>query len=85
MESAWKVYMVQCADGTFYTGITTDLERRVHEHNFSASLASKYTRSRRPVILVYEEPLASRGDAAKREYQIRCLGRKAKEALIAGR
>ncbi len=84
MEKAWKVYIVQCADGTFYTGITTDVERRVDEHNFSDSLAAKYTQSRRPVILVYEETLASRADAAKREYQIRCMGRLGKEALIAG-
>ena len=48
----WHVYIVECADGTYYTGITTDVDRRINEHNYSFRSA-KYTRSRRPVRLVY--------------------------------
>jgi putative endonuclease len=77
----WFVYILRCADGTLYTGITTDPERRVHEHNHLKSAAA-YTRARRPVCLVYSESCASRADAARREYAIRRLDRKAKTSLV---
>lgn len=62
--------MLECADGTLYTGITTDLERRLDEHNHSTK-GAKYTRARRPVKLVYFEELENRSEASKREYFIK--------------
>ena len=66
----YYVYMLECADGTLYTGIATDLERRVEEHNSSAK-GAKYTRARRPVTLVYSERYEDRSSASKREYAIK--------------
>ena len=77
----WYVYIVECADGTYYTGITTDVDRRVLEHNFSFKSA-KYTRSRRPVKLVYTEKSENRSEASKREYRIKKLNRNKKINLI---
>jgi putative endonuclease len=64
------VYIVQCADNTFYTGIATELERRIEEHN-SSDKGAKYTRIRRPVCLVYSEEYPDRSAASKREYEIK--------------
>ncbi len=75
------VYMLRCADGTLYTGITTDIKRRVEEHNESPK-GAKYTKARRPVELVYEESCASRSAAQKREHTVRTLSRDEKLALI---
>jgi len=75
------VYIVECADTTLYTGITTDLERRLSEHNQSEKWA-KYTRVRRPVMLVYSEKHASRSEVCKREYAIKQLSREEKIKLI---
>ena len=77
----YRVYLLRCADGSFYTGITTDLVRRVAEHNGSGKGAA-YTRARRPVVLVYAEPAESRSAAQKREYELRTLPR-AKKLLLA--
>mgnify|MGYP000507111091 FL=1 len=77
----WHVYIVECADGTYYTGITTDVERRINEHNYSFKSA-KYTRSRRPVRLVYVEQSENRSTASRRESQIKKLSRKKKTLLI---
>lgn len=77
----WYVYIVECSDGSLYTGITTDTDRRVMEHNFSFKSA-KYTRSRRPVKLVYKEETHSRSEASKREYQIKKYKRSKKQNLI---
>ncbi len=74
-------YIVQCADNTLYTGITTDLERRVIEYNQDDKWA-KYTRMRRPVVLIYSEAYATRSEASKREYEIKQLARKKKEELF---
>ncbi len=82
-KAGWWVYIVQCADGTFYTGVTTAVARRVGQHN--AGTASKYTRSRRPVRLVYRECASGRGPALSREAAIKKLTRRAKDMLIAGR
>ena len=79
----WYVYIVECSDGSFYTGITTDTDRRILEHNFSLKSA-KYTRSRRPVKLVYKEEALSRSAASKREYQIKKFKRNKKKNLIEG-
>jgi len=78
----WFVYMVRCVDNSLYTGITTDLKRRVAEHNSTGHLAAKYTRTRQPVKLVYCEQQASRSTASKREYALKRLSKKAKEALV---
>jgi putative endonuclease len=83
MES-WSVYIVRCVDGSLYTGIAKDVARRVDEHNANNLLAANYTRARRPVTLVYQEAVASRSAAAKREYEIKCLSRAEKQALVRG-
>lgn len=76
----WFVYLVRCADESLYTGITNDLTRRLNKHN--AGTASRYTRSRLPVALVYQEVQASHSDALKRELVIKGLSRKEKESLV---
>ena len=82
--TAWSVYIVRCADGSLYTGIARDVGRRVEGHNSSNLLAANYTRARRPVVLVYEEAVATRSAALKREYQIKQLNREGKELLVQG-
>lgn len=72
---------MRCADGTLYTGITTDLKRRLKQHN--AGTASKYTRARRPVSVAYRQTVKTHGDALRRELAIKKLSRAAKEALVA--
>ena len=78
----WYVYIVRCADNSLYTGVALDLARRIDEHNKSDALGAKYTRSRRPVKLVYKESVSSRSEAAKREYTIKQLNKDKKEILI---
>lgn len=73
--------MVECIDNTLYTGITTDIDRRISEHN-STGRGAKYTRSRQPVELVYLESCESRSIASKREYAIKKLKKKEKLFLI---
>ena len=80
--TTWTVYIVRCADDSLYTGIATDVARRVAEHNTNNLLAANYTRARRPVALAYEEPAPTRSAAATREYQIKRMSRKEKEALV---
>ena len=80
MEGTWFVYIVRCGDDTLYTGITNDVPRRVEQHN--AGTASRYTRSRLPVVLVYQEAQASRSLALKRELVIKALSRLEKESMI---
>jgi len=80
--AGWFVYIVRCADGTLYTGITTDLARRLHEHNHDDGRAARYTRSRRPVVLVAWEAAADRAAAARREAAIKRLRRAAKGRLV---
>jgi putative endonuclease len=75
------VYIVCCADGTYYTGWATDVARRVAAHN--AGRGSRYTRTRRPVTLVYQEAVPDRGSAMRREVAIKGYGREQKERLIA--
>lgn len=75
------VYILKCADGTLYTGIATDTERRLDEHN-NSDKGAKYTRVRRPVELVYTEELEDRSSACKREYAIKQLKREEKLRLI---
>lgn len=83
MTSTWTVYILRCADGTLYTGIAKDVERRCRQHD--AGTASKYTRSRRPVKLVYREEQPDRGAALKRELAIKALDRRGKLVLVRSR
>lgn len=80
----WFVYILRCADDTLYSGITTEPARRVDEHNTDNALGARYTRSRRPVRLVYSEELDSRSAAAKREAELKKMGRQQKLALVSG-
>ena len=75
-------YILQCADGTFYTGWTTDPERRVSQHN--KGIGAKYTSTRRPVKLVYLETLSTRTEAMKRELAIKRMKRMQKNKLVEG-
>lgn len=76
-----QVYLLRCADGTYYTGYTTDVERRVAEHN--AGDGAKYTAGRTPVELVHVEDHPSRSAALAREHEIKTLSRDAKQRLVA--
>ena len=77
------VYILRCADKTLYTGYAVDLKKRVNEHNGKSSVpGAKYTRSKRPVKLVYSESFTTRSDAQQREYAIKQLSRTQKLALI---
>lgn len=82
MPDAW-VYILRCADGSLYTGWSTDVARRVHRHR--TGKGSRYTASRLPVELVYEAAMADRGAARREEARIKALDRRAKLALIANR
>ena len=77
----WYLYVLQCSDGTLYTGITTDVHRRLNEHNISPK-GAKYTKTRRPVKLVYWIDLKDRSTAQKAEYKFKKLTREQKEKII---
>lgn len=79
---SWQVYIARCADGTLYTGIARDVEKRIAEHNAGKGASANYTRARRPVVLVYQEPADDRSSASKREYQIKQLSRAEKLELV---
>ncbi len=78
------MYIARCADDTLYTGITTDITRRMKAHNTGKTPGARYTRSRLPVALVYQEEAPSRSAAARREAAIKKLERSKKLALFAG-
>ena len=78
----WHVYVVVCFDNSFYCGITTNIERRIKQHNGELSGGAKYTRSRRPCRLVYKEKAENRSSASKKEYWFKKLSRKQKEKYI---
>jgi len=79
--SDWKIYIIKCADGTLYTGITTDLERRIEEHN--AGTGARYTRARGPVELAWSESADTQSAALRREAEIKKMTRQQKLRLIA--
>ncbi|MFA5952546.1 MAG: GIY-YIG nuclease family protein [Hyphomicrobium sp.] len=79
----FSLYIVECADGTYYTGIATDVQRRISEHNGLGTKGARYTSSRRPVTLVFEARFATRSEALKEEARIKQLTRREKERLIA--
>ena len=76
----WFLYILECSDGTFYTGITKDIERRLKAHN--EGKGATFTRIRRPVKMIYSEILKSRTQALVREYAVKSLTRKKKEELV---
>ena len=78
---SWFLYVVQCSDGTLYTGITTDIERRIREHNESKR-GAKYTSRRRPVKLVYSVAYENRSEAQREEYKFKRLKRTKKLKII---
>ena len=80
-ESEWFMYVVRCFDGSLYTGVTTDVTRRIHEHN-STKRGAKYTRSRRPVELVYRIVYKDRSAAQKAESRFKRLSRSQKMRKI---
>ncbi len=76
----WVVYVLRCRTGQLYTGCTTDLERRVREHNSGAG--SKFTKSRLPVVVVYREELRNKSEALRRELAIKAMRRSEKLELV---
>jgi len=75
------VYLLKCSDGSFYCGIAKDLDKRLKQHNGLIKGGSVYTRSKRPVKLIYFEEYKTRSDALKREYEIKKLSHKRKSSL----
>lgn len=80
MENTWKVYIIRCGDGSLYTGITTDVQKRQEVHR--SGKGAKYTRGRGPLEVVYTEECADHSAALKRELEIKALGREEKLKLI---
>lgn len=80
MESTWYLYILRCKDGTFYTGITTDVEKRLEMHR--SGKGAKYTRGRGPLELVYSERCDDHSHALKRELEVKKLSREEKQRLI---
>ena len=80
MEGNWYLYILRCGDGTLYTGITNDVEKRLAAHR--AGKGAKYTRGRGPLELVYREELLDHSSALKREHEIKSLSRQDKEKLF---
>lgn len=79
----YSLYIVRCGDGSLYTGIATDVDRRLREHE-EGKRGSRYLRGRGPLRLEFSEPLGSRGRAQRFEHRVKRLGREQKEELIAG-
>lgn len=80
-HNTWFVYLLRCNDNSLYAGITTDIERRLHQHNHT-KLGAKYTRAKRPVTLAFIESATDKSSASKREYQLRKLTKTSKEQLV---
>ena len=80
MERVWYLYILRCGDGSLYTGITTDVDKRLEAHQ--AGKGAKYTRGRGPLKLVYREACATHSDALKREIAVKALSRDQKLAML---
>ncbi len=80
MANTWKLYILRCGDGSLYTGITTDVEKRLEAHR--AGKGAKYTRGRGPLEVVYREECGDHSAALKREWEIKALPREEKQKLI---
>lgn len=83
MEAIWYLYILHCADDTLYTGITTDVQKRLEAHQ--SGKGAKYTRGRAPLTLVYREVCGSHSDALKRELQVKRMTRAQKNRMISGK
>jgi putative endonuclease len=81
--AVWHLYILECGDGSLYTGVTTDIERRIREHQ--EGTGARYTRTRGPVALVHAEECGSRSQALSRECAVKSLPRRKKNELILGR
>ena len=82
-KKGWSLYVLKCSDGAFYTGITNDLTRRLKQHN--EGTASRYTRSRLPVRVIFQEQCRSKSHALKKEIALKSMTRKKKEEYINSR
>ena len=82
-SEVWQVYLVRCIDDSIYAGITTDLDRRLKQHNGELPGGARYTSGRQPITLMWSEVCDSRSDALRREAALRRLNRRQKWALIA--
>ncbi len=82
MEQFWYFYIVKCRDGSYYSGITNDIEHRIKEHN--AGTGAKYTRGQRPVTLIYSERQPNQSEALKREIRVKNWPKQKKQALVDG-
>ncbi len=82
--ATWFVYILRCSDGSLYTGVTTDIQRRVKEHNGEGAKGrgAKYTKAHSPVKLVYQEVVSTRSEAQIREAQLRKLSKLEKEKIV---
>ncbi len=80
----WHLYMVRCADGSVYTGVSTDVERRWKEHQRGGSRAARYLRTRRPVDLIFSAMIGDKSAALRAEHAIKQLAKQQKEALAGG-
>ena len=80
MEKSWYLYILRCGDNSLYTGITTDVEKRLEAHR--SGKGAKYTRGRGPLELVYREQCGTHSDALKRELEIKKMSREQKQELI---
>lgn len=80
-NSTWYVYLLRCNDNSLYAGITTNIERRLHQHNHT-KLGAKYTRAKRPVTLAFIETAQDKSSACKRECQLKKLNKSQKEQLV---
>lgn len=83
-ETGWQVYLLRCADGTLYTGVALDLQRRLRQHNGELTGGPRYTSGRRPVTLLWSESAVDRSEAQQREAAIKRLSRREKLALARG-
>ncbi len=81
-KDQWSLYVAECADGSYYTGITKDVAKRIETHN--SGKGSKYTATHRPVKLVFQEPQANYSAALRREYQVKILPKNRKVRFVAG-
>ena len=85
MTASWSVYLLRCGDGTLYTGIATDVERRVAEHGGEGGKGAKYLRGRGPLELLLEREIGGRGHALRVERRVKRLSREGKRELVARR
>jgi putative endonuclease len=82
LKESWSLYIAECADGSYYTGIAKDVEKRIESHN--SGKGSKYTATHGPVKLIFQEPQGDYSTALRREYQVKTLTKERKIRLVAG-